>query len=82
MLLCLLNIFFFRNVIHDDSVSFYALVSKYRTPEYAQINSGWILLESAEQLFRLARGRVFNTKNGSMTDTYVTFNVLILRLNL
>ncbi|XP_063822448.1 DNA repair endonuclease XPF [Ostrinia nubilalis] len=51
------------NVIHDDSVSFYALVSKYRTPEYAQINSGWILLDSAEQLFRLARGRVYNHKS-------------------
>ncbi|XP_037298166.1 DNA repair endonuclease XPF isoform X2 [Manduca sexta] len=51
------------NLIHDDAVSFYALVSKYRTPEYAKVNSGWILLESAEQLFRLTRGRVFNQKN-------------------
>ncbi|CAG9785513.1 unnamed protein product [Diatraea saccharalis] len=51
------------NVIHDDSVTFYALISKYKTPEYAQINSGWILLESAEQLFRLARARVYNNKN-------------------
>ncbi|KAL4715488.1 hypothetical protein ACJJTC_009114 [Scirpophaga incertulas] len=51
------------NLIHDDSVSFYAMVSKYRTPEYAHINSGWVLLDSAEQLFRLARGRVFNAKN-------------------
>ncbi|KAL0880773.1 hypothetical protein ABMA27_001974 [Loxostege sticticalis] len=51
------------NVIHDDSVSFYALVSKYRTPEYAQVNSGWILLDSAEQLFSLARLRVFNHKH-------------------
>ncbi|XP_026751876.1 DNA repair endonuclease XPF isoform X1 [Galleria mellonella] len=51
------------NLIHDDSVSFYALVSKYRTPEYAKVNSGWILLDSAEQLFRLAKGRVYNNKN-------------------
>ncbi|XP_026315532.1 DNA repair endonuclease XPF isoform X2 [Hyposmocoma kahamanoa] len=51
------------NLIHDDSVGFYALVSKYRTPEYAKVNSGWILLDSAEQLFRLARGRVYNSKN-------------------
>ncbi|XP_045533645.1 DNA repair endonuclease XPF isoform X1 [Pieris brassicae] len=51
------------NLIHDDAVSFYALVSKYRTPEYAQVNSGWILLDSAEHLFRLARGRVYNSKN-------------------
>ncbi|CAH0714279.1 unnamed protein product, partial [Brenthis ino] len=51
------------NVIHDDSVSFYALVSKYRTPEYAKVNSGWILLDSAEQLFKVAKRRVFNEKN-------------------
>lgn len=57
-------ILYFRNLIHDDSVGFYALVSKYRTPEYAKVNSGWILLDSAEQLFGLARGRVYNSKNG------------------
>ncbi|XP_068632309.1 DNA repair endonuclease XPF isoform X2 [Battus philenor] len=51
------------NLIHDDAVTFYALVSKYRTPEYAKVNSGWILLDSAEQLFGLARGRVYNSKN-------------------
>ncbi|XP_034826985.1 DNA repair endonuclease XPF isoform X1 [Maniola hyperantus] len=51
------------NLIHDDSVSFYALVNKYRTPEYARVNSGWILLDSAETLFRLAKARVFNSKN-------------------
>ncbi|KAJ0175655.1 hypothetical protein K1T71_008814 [Dendrolimus kikuchii] len=51
------------NLIHDDAVSFYALVSKYRTPEYAKVNSGWILLDSAEQLFRLAKSRVYNHKN-------------------
>ncbi|CAK1540440.1 unnamed protein product [Leptosia nina] len=51
------------NLINDDAVSFYSLVSKYRTPEYAQVNSGWILLDSAEHLFKLARGRVFNSKN-------------------
>ncbi|XP_038214945.1 DNA repair endonuclease XPF-like isoform X1 [Zerene cesonia] len=51
------------NLIHDDAVSFYALVSKYRTAEYAQVNSGWILLDSAEHLFRLAKGRVYNNKN-------------------
>ncbi|XP_039751108.1 DNA repair endonuclease XPF [Pararge aegeria] len=50
------------NLIHDDSVSFYALVNKYRTPEYAKVNSGWILLDSAETLFRLAKSRVFNSK--------------------
>ncbi|XP_073949397.1 DNA repair endonuclease XPF mei-9 [Choristoneura fumiferana] len=50
-------------LIHDDAVSFYALVSKYRTPEYARVNSGWILLDSAEQLFRLAKNRVYNHKN-------------------
>ncbi|KAI8422398.1 hypothetical protein MSG28_006247 [Choristoneura fumiferana] len=52
-----------HKLIHDDAVSFYALVSKYRTPEYARVNSGWILLDSAEQLFRLAKNRVYNHKN-------------------
>lgn len=56
--------FFFRNLIHDDSVSFYSLATKYRTPEYAKINSGWILLDSAEQLFKVAKRRVFNYSNG------------------
>ncbi|XP_013183116.1 DNA repair endonuclease XPF [Amyelois transitella] len=51
------------NLIHDDSVSFYALVSKYRSPEYAKMNSGWILLDSAEHLFRAAKARVYNHKN-------------------
>ncbi|XP_045534517.1 DNA repair endonuclease XPF [Papilio machaon] len=51
------------NLIHDDPVSFYALVSKYRTPEYAKVNSGWILLDSADQLFGAARGRVYNSRN-------------------
>ncbi|XP_072938582.1 DNA repair endonuclease XPF [Epargyreus clarus] len=51
------------NLIHDDAVSFYALVSKYRTPEYAKVNSGWILLDSAEKLFKLAKTRVFNQTN-------------------
>ncbi|XP_041988580.1 DNA repair endonuclease XPF [Aricia agestis] len=50
-------------LIHDDSVSFYSLVSQYRTPEYAKINSGWILLDAAEQLFRTSKTRVFNSKN-------------------
>ncbi|CAG9578817.1 unnamed protein product [Danaus chrysippus] len=48
------------NLIHEDSVSFYWLVSKYRTSEYAQVNSGWILLDSAERLFKVAKSRVFN----------------------
>ncbi|CAH2208169.1 jg22739, partial [Pararge aegeria aegeria] len=58
------------NLIHDDSVSFYALVNKYRTPEYAKVNSGWILLDSAETLFRLAKSRVFNSKFGNYLNTY------------
>ncbi|KAJ2949835.1 hypothetical protein O0L34_g11149 [Tuta absoluta] len=50
------------NLIHEDAVCLHALVSKYRSPEYALLNSGWILLDSAEQLFRLAKNRVFNHK--------------------
>ncbi|XP_077291121.1 DNA repair endonuclease XPF-like [Arctopsyche grandis] len=50
------------NLIHHNAVSFYGLLSKYRTPEYAKVNSGWILLDSAEQLFKHAKNRVFNSK--------------------
>lgn len=57
-------------------MSFYALVKKYRTPEYAKVNSGWILLDSAEQLFGLARGRVYNSKNGNLI--FLTWNLDII----
>lgn len=49
--------------IYGDSVSFYSYLKKYRTSEYTLNNSGWTLLNSAEQLFKLSKELVFNTKD-------------------
>uniref|UniRef100_A0A336MFC1 DNA repair endonuclease XPF n=1 Tax=Culicoides sonorensis TaxID=179676 RepID=A0A336MFC1_CULSO len=46
--------------IHSDSVALFALVKQYRTTSYALNNSGWILLDSAEQMFNLVKQRVYN----------------------
>lgn len=49
--------------IYGDSVAFLAAVKRYRTAEYAMSNSGWTLLAAAEQIFKLAKERVFNAKD-------------------
>lgn len=38
-------------------------MKRYRTQEYAMNNSGWILLDSAEQIFKTTRDRVYNDKD-------------------
>lgn len=48
------------STIYNDSVSAYALIKRYRTTEYALSNSGWVFLESAEQMFTTAKERVYN----------------------
>lgn len=52
--------FFFSSTIYHDSVTLFSTLKKYRTTEYAHSNSGWILLESANQIFEIAKKRVFN----------------------
>lgn len=42
----------------------YKFLKQYRTKEYAMNNSGWVLLDSADQMFKLSRERVFNNDNG------------------
>lgn len=37
-------------------------MKKYRSTEYALTNSGWILLESAELMFKTTKERIFNDK--------------------
>lgn len=49
--------------IYSDSVAFLTAVRRYRTTEYAMSNSGWTLLSAAEQIFKLAKERVFNSKD-------------------
>ncbi|XP_053658492.1 DNA repair endonuclease XPF [Anopheles marshallii] len=49
--------------LYGDAVSFYALLKRYRTTEYALNNSGWTILEAAEKVFTIAKERVFNREN-------------------
>lgn len=39
-------------------------MKRYRSQEYAMNNSGWILLDSAEQIFKYVRERIYNSKDG------------------
>ncbi|XP_073834660.1 DNA repair endonuclease XPF-like [Musca autumnalis] len=48
------------STMYNDAVSSYALIRRYRTKEYALSNSGWTLLDSAEQIFKLSKDRVYN----------------------
>lgn len=51
--------------IYNDAVSLYVLLKKYRSQTYAMNNSGWILSDAAEQLFKLSKERVFNSSDGN-----------------
>uniref|UniRef100_W8BG68 DNA repair endonuclease XPF n=1 Tax=Ceratitis capitata TaxID=7213 RepID=W8BG68_CERCA len=50
------------STIYHDAVAAYALTKRYRTTEYALSNSGWTLLDSAEQIFKLSKERVYNAQ--------------------
>lgn len=63
--------FHIRNLLHHDAVNFYSILSQYRTPEYAKVNSGWIYLDSTEQLFKHAKSRVFNSKQGTFQLCFI-----------
>lgn len=52
--------------MYNDAVSAYALIKRYRTTEYALSNSGWTLLDSAEQIFKLSKERVYNEQGGKL----------------
>lgn len=51
-----------RCLTQYDSVTFNTLVTSLRSTEYARRNSGWLLLDAAEDLFLLARQRVLGSK--------------------
>lgn len=57
-------IFDFRSTIYNDAVSLLVNLKRYRSQEYAMSNSGWILLDAAEQIFKIVRERVYNSKDG------------------
>ncbi|XP_002022063.2 DNA repair endonuclease XPF [Drosophila persimilis] len=48
------------STMYHDAVSAYALMKRYRSTEYALSNSGWTLLDAAEQVFKLSKQRVYN----------------------
>ncbi|KAH8260794.1 hypothetical protein KR026_008609, partial [Drosophila bipectinata] len=52
------------STMYHDAVSAYALMKRYRTKEYALSNSGWTLLNAAEQIFTISKQRVFNGQQG------------------
>lgn len=69
---------FFSSTIYNDAVSLYATMKQYRSQEYAMSNSGWILLDAAEQIFKTTRDRVYNSKNGkSSTQQRNIISVII-----
>ncbi|XP_011868390.1 PREDICTED: DNA repair endonuclease XPF [Vollenhovia emeryi] len=51
------------SLTYDDSVSFYAMVNRLRTMEYAMKAGGWIMLDEFEKLFKYAKSRVYTDKN-------------------
>lgn len=58
-----LNFNFHRTMLYTDPITFYSILSGYRTMEYAQ-TSTWVLLEPAELLFTYAKQLIFTDKNG------------------
>lgn len=59
-----------RCLTQYDCVTFNSLVTSLRSTEYARRNSGWLLLDAAEDLFLLARQRVCGRPSKS-NDTEV-----------
>lgn len=57
-----------RCLTQYDCVTFNSLVTSLRTTEYFRRNSGWLLLDAAEDLFLLARQRVCGTKPSSDSE--------------
>jgi DNA excision repair protein ERCC-4 len=51
------------SLTYEDSVSFYAMLNRLRTMEYAVKTSGWIMLDEAENLFKYAKSRVYTERD-------------------
>lgn len=58
----------YRCLTQYDCVTFNSLVTTLRSTEYARRNSGWLLLDAAEDLFLLACQRVCGTAKSSNTE--------------
>ncbi|XP_019699002.1 DNA repair endonuclease XPF isoform X2 [Harpegnathos saltator] len=48
---------------YEDSVSFYLMLNRLRTMDYAVKASGWIMLDEAENLFKYAKSRVYTERD-------------------
>lgn len=48
------------------------MLNRLRTMEYAVKNSGWLMSDSVDALFKNAKDRIYNEKNGKLvcTDFY------------
>lgn len=64
------------STIYNDSVTAYALIKRYRTTEYALSNSGWVLLDAAEQMFIAAKKRVYNYKGEFLPESCTKWKIL------
>lgn len=51
------------SLTYEDSVSFYVMLNRLRTMEYAVKASGWIMLDEFENLFKYAKSRVYTERN-------------------
>lgn len=51
------------SLTYEDSVSFFAMLNRLRTMEYAVKAGGWIMLDEFENLFKYAKSRVYTDKN-------------------
>lgn len=51
-------------MLYTDPVTFYSMLTSYRSKEYAQ-SSTWVLLEPAELLFTYAKQLVLSDADGT-----------------
>ncbi|XP_076298150.1 DNA repair endonuclease XPF mei-9 isoform X1 [Lasioglossum baleicum] len=54
------------SLTYEDCVSFYSMLNRLRTMEYAVKNSGWLMLDAVDVLFKNAKNRVYNEKTGEL----------------
>lgn len=57
--------FLFSTMLYADPVTFYSILTGYRSMEYAQ-TSTWVLLEPAELLFTYTKQLVLSQKDGML----------------
>lgn len=55
-----------RCLTNQDAVTFYDKLNNLRTVEYAMKSSGWMMLDIVDDVFKHARSRIYNEKNGTI----------------